>query len=274
MNYIYLDEIDSTNNEIKRLAAKGYSDKTVVSADTQTNGRGRQGHTWESPKGTSIATSILIRPSANIEITHIPRITILSALAVCDALEKASGIKTEIKWPNDVLLDHKKVSGILTELCFMPENTKAFDSEYSIIFSKGSKYIVCGIGVNVTTNDFPDEIKDMATSILLSMKEHGMSDEKISALSKKSIIEDIWENFISYYKEFEKTESLEFIKEQYERRLVNIGKRVRIFDPKGEYEATALGIDVAGRLLIETGENEYKAVDSGEVMVRGIYGYV
>lgn len=274
MQYIFLDETDSTNNEIKRLAEKGWEDRTVVSADTQTAGRGRLGHSWESPKGTSIATSLLLRPQKDIKLTQLPRITILSALAVLDAVEDATGLRAGIKWPNDVLLGDRKVSGILTELCFMSEDTFARKSDYSIVYKAGSKYIVIGIGINVTVTDFPDEIKDMATSLITAMRAHGKSEDEIAKLSRNSIIENVWTNFSCYYREFIKTGNLKFIKEKYESRLVNIGKVVRVEDPNGEYDAKALGIDPRGRLLIETKEDEFKAIDSGEVHVRGLYGYV
>jgi BirA family biotin operon repressor/biotin-[acetyl-CoA-carboxylase] ligase len=275
MRYIFLDEVDSTNNEIKRLAEKGYEDMTVVSADSQTAGRGRLGHSWTSPKGTSIATSILIRPEKlDIKMTQLPRITILTAVAVLDAIEHATGLTAGIKWPNDVLLHDKKVCGILTELCFMPKDAFAHQSDYSILHKAGNKYIVIGIGINVTVRDFPDEIKDMATSMSIAMEQAGKSKEEIEKLSRRSIIENVWTNFSYYYHEFLKTGNLNFIKKKYESRLVNIGRMVKVEDPNGEYEAKALGIDYAGKLLIEVGEDEYRAIDSGEVHVRGLYGYV
>lgn len=275
MRYIFLDEVDSTNNEIKRLAEKGYEDRTVVSADTQTAGRGRQGHSWASPKGTSIATSILLRSEElDIKIYELPRITLIAAVAVLDAIEDATGLKAGIKWPNDVLLNNKKVSGILTELCFMPKDVFAKNSDYSIVHKAGSKYIVIGIGINVTVRDFPDDIKDMATSMSLAMEEASINKEEIDKLSRNSIIENIWSNFSFYYNEFMKTGNLEFIREKYESRLVNIGRIVRIQDPNGEYEAKALGIDPAGKLLVELSDDEFRAIDSGEVHVRGLYGYV
>lgn len=275
MRYIFLDEVDSTNNEIKRLAEKGYEDMTVVSADSQTAGRGRLGHSWTSPKGTSIATSILIRPEKlDIKMIQLPRITILTAVAVLDAIEHATGLTAGIKWPNDVLLHDKKVCGILTELCFMPKDAFAHQSDYSILHKAGNKYIVIGIGINVTVRDFPDEIKDMATSMSIAMEQAGKSKEEIEKLSRRSIIENVWTNFSYYYHEFLKTGNLNFIKKKYESRLVNIGRMVKVEDPNGEYEAKALGIDYAGKLLIKVGEDEYRAIDSGEVHVRGLYGYV
>ena len=194
---------------------------------------------------------MLIKPNG-IAPEKLPQITIISALAVSDAVSKAAAGDIKIKWPNDVLLNEKKLSGILTELCFLPN---------------GEKYVIIGIGVNVLQKSFPDDISATATSLLIETKE---TEE---AFSKKEIIEDIWEGFLSYYREFQKTGDLSQMKEKYESRLINIGRTVKVLDPKGEYEAIALGIDERGRLMIEK-EDKFFFIDSGEVSIRGILGYV
>ncbi len=226
----------------------------MVSASEQTAGRGRSGHVWQSPPGTSISTSMLIYPKG-IEPERLPEITILSALSVANAVEKAyfkvAAGDVKIKWPNDVLLNQKKLSGILTELCFLPNK---------------EKYVVVGIGVNVFQKSFPADISETATSLWIETK---LED----AFSKKEIIEDIWENFLAYYDLFQKTGDLSLVKEKYEKRLINIGRIVKVLDPKGEYEAKALGIDERGRLMIEKDE-KIDFIDSGEVSIRGILGYV
>ncbi|MEE3481500.1 MAG: biotin--[acetyl-CoA-carboxylase] ligase [Lachnospiraceae bacterium] len=250
--YIYHESIDSTNNEIKRLAEDGSAAEfTVVSAGEQTAGRGRSGHVWQSPPGTSIATSILLRP-AGVDFDRIPRITILSALAVADAAEEATGLTCGIKWPNDVLLNKRKICGILTELCFDRDR---------------NPYMVVGIGVNVTVKDFPPDIADMATSLMLA------SGKPAEAFSRKAITEKIWDRFLVYYEGFLKTGDLSEIRVPYEDRLVNVNERVRVLDPLGEYEARATGIDNGGRLLVVKDNGTCAAIDSGEVSVRGIYGY-
>ena len=198
---------------------------------------------------------MLIKPNG-IAPDKLPQITIISALAVSDAVEKAvfkaAAGDIKIKWPNDVLLNEKKLSGILTELCFLPN---------------GEKYVIIGIGVNVLQKSFPDDISATATSLLIETKE----TEEV--FSKKEIIEDIWEGFLSYYRDFQKTGDLSEMKEKYESRLINIGRTVKVLDPKGEYEAKALGIDERGRLMIEK-EDKIFFIDSGEVSIRGILGYV
>lgn len=222
-----------------------------MSADEQTAGRGRSGHTWKSPPGTSISTSILVYPN-DIEAEKLPQLTILSALAVSDSVYKAAAGDVKIKWPNDVLLNEKKLSGTLTELCFLPN---------------GEKYVVVGIGVNVLQKTFPDDISETATSLLIETK------KEESAFSKQKIIEDIWEGFLVYYRDFLRTGDLSGVKEKYESLLINKGRVVKVLDPKGEYEAKALGIDEKGRLMIEK-DDGISFIDSGEVSIRGILGYV
>ena len=197
---------------------------------------------------------MLIYPN-DIAPEKLPEITIISALSVADAVEKAvpkEAGDVRIKWPNDVLLNQKKLSGILTELCFLPS---------------GEKYVVVGIGVNVFQKSFPDEISETATSLLIETK------APEGSFSKKEIIEDIWEGFSYYYKIFQKTGDLSGMKEKYESLLINTGKIVKVLDPKGEYEAKALGIDERGRLMIEK-DDGISFIDSGEVSIRGILGYV
>ena len=251
--FIYHESIDSTNNEIKRLADAGAAvEFTVVSAGTQTAGRGRSGHVWQSPEGTSIATSALLRPQG-VSLDQVPRVTILSALAVADAAEEAAGKPCAIKWPNDVLMDERKICGILTELCFDPA---------------GQPYLVVGIGVNVTVDSFPPDIADMATSLMIA------SGKPAEAFSRKAITERIWDRFAAYYETFVRTGDLSALRETYERRLINRGRTVEVLDPGGAYKALANGIDDCGRLLVTKGSGEQIAVDSGEVSVRGVYGYV
>ena len=252
LEYRYYKSIDSTNNEIKRIAESEEQEGIVVSAGEQTNGRGRRGHVWKSPSHDSIATSILLRPRVHTE--NVSRITILSAMAVCDAIREMYELETKIKWPNDVLIEEKKVCGILTELS--AENNKV-------------KYVVSGIGVNVHNMSFPEDIKDMATSIDMELKKAG----RTTIASRKELTEAIWRCFDGYYNKFIETEDLNGVKIRYNELLVNRGREVRVLDPKGGYSGIALGIDDTGALIVDTGDRTV-SVDAGEVSVRGVYGYV
>lgn len=253
ITHIYYEEIDSTNNEIKRLIEKGISEGTVVSAGTQTAGRGRSGHNWISPKGVSVATSMVLFPK-EVMIEHVPRLTLLGAVAVSQAVENLYGLKTEIKWPNDILVQKKKICGILTEM-------DAKDNQVN--------YVVVGIGVNVHQKDFASEISHMATSLDLELK--GRTSPIITHC--KDVTEEIWKCFSVLYEDFLKTQDLSGILAYYNERLVNREKKVRVLDPLGEYEGVAKEMLATGELLVDK-NGEIKKVDSGEVSVRGIYGYV
>ncbi|MCR4781186.1 MAG: biotin--[acetyl-CoA-carboxylase] ligase [Lachnospiraceae bacterium] len=248
LEFEYLNTIDSTNDEIRRRAEEGCKEGLIVSAGEQTKGKGRFGHKWESPKANSIATSILLRPDMDVE--SISQVTILAAMAVSNTISNLYGLKTGIKWPNDVLINNKKICGILTEM--KPENNIA-------------KYVIVGIGINVHDQDFPEEIKDIATSIDIEL-----SGKKGS---RKELTTAVWKEFEILYEKFLIKKNLSYIKELYNSRLLNKDKKIKVMDPRGEYEAKALGIDECGKLIIEKDGEEMK-VDSGEVHVRGLYGYV
>lgn len=258
MFYEFYPEIDSTNDELKRRAGEGRCPEyTVVSAGMQTGGRGRSGHTWSSPPGSSVSTSMIIYPEG-IEASHLPRLTPISAVAVAAAIEELYGLLAEIKWPNDVLLNKKKVCGILTEMLPAAGGMPAC--------------VIVGIGVNVHIRDFPQEIADIATSIDIAI-ESAASGQVPIRTHCEDITRGIWEHFYEYYQDFKRTEDLSGILDFYNKRLVNRGRRVRIMDPIAPYEGEALFIDETGALHVMTDTGE-RLVDSGEVSVRGIAGYV
>ena len=280
----YFEEIDSTNLEAKREGEAGAPEFTVISAGTQTAGRGRSGHTWISPKKISVATSMLLYPDG-IPMEHLPRLTIIAGVAVAEAVEELYPLHTQIKWPNDVLIGSKKICGILTEM--EAENGHA-------------KQVVCGIGVNVhqKKEDFAPEIRDMATSLDIELEKQidandtaGMQKAKSSNFdqksipldfekkwqqaSRKAITEAIWQHFLKHYEIFRANGgSLEGILESYNSRLANKNKRVRVVHQVHDFEGMALEMDPDGRLLIRRDDGSITAVDSGEVHVRGLYGYV
>lgn len=147
---VYYSQIDSTNTKAKELAARDAPEGTLVVAESQEKGRGRKGRTWFSPSQGGIYTSLILKP--NIPPSEAPKITMLTAVAVAEALLKLTPCRINIKWPNDILVNGKKIAGILTE---MSTEMDAID------------YIVVGLGMNVNTPRFPDDIKDTATSILI-----------------------------------------------------------------------------------------------------------
>ena len=254
INYIYYDEIDSTNNEIKRQLANDLPEFTVISAGAQTGGRGRSGHDWISPKGVSVSTSMVLYPR-EVSMQAIPRLTLIAAVAMAEALEQLYGLQTQIKWPNDILVSDKKICGILTELSTKDNHVDN---------------VVVGIGVNVHNRQFSEEICHMATSVDLALEQEKKSTADVHC---KELTEKIWECFLPHYKEFLKREDLSEVLEFYNERLVNKNRIVNVLDPKGAYEAVAKEMLPTGELLVEANGEQIK-IDSGEVSVRGIYGYV
>ncbi len=244
--YFY-ETIDSTNEEAKRVFEKTKRSGMIFLADTQEAGKGRRGRSWQSAPSTAIAMSYLLTP--DFPADRAPMLTIIMALATAKGIRNATGIDTVIKWPNDIVLNGKKLVGILTE---MSADKNAVN------------YCVIGTGINVSVTDFPPEIADTATSLYL---------ESGKKFPRAEICARIAEVFEDYYEEFCRQKDLSVFKDEYNSICVNIGKRVRVLDPKGEYEARSYGIDDRGELIVERDNGEKTAVYAGEVSVRGIYGY-
>ena len=239
-------ETDSTNLWIKRLAKEGAPEGTLALAEFQSAGRGRLGRSWEVPEGTSVMMSILLRPK--FEPQYAPMLTLVMGMAVAKAVKKL-GFDVSIKWPNDVVVSHKKICGILTEM-----GVRDGKIDYAVI----------GVGINVNIKEFPEEMADKATSLYLeSGKEFDRS--QISGL--------VMEAFEEYYEKFAATCDLSGLKEEYESILANYNQPVRVL-AKEPYEGVARGITDGGELLVEKTDGTIVAVSAGEVSVRGLYSYV
>ncbi len=244
---IYLDEVDSTNNYAKLVAERGAKNQTLVVSDTQTAGKGRRGRNFISPKGVSIFMTLLLRPE--ILPQKASQITIVAAMAVRDGIMKSTGMDCNIKWPNDIICGGKKLCGILTEMsCEM----------------QSVNYVVVGIGINVNNTVFPEDIEKVATSIKL---ETGVDTQR------SVLIASVMEAFDKYYTLFLKTGDLSLIKGKYNEHLINAGKTVNVISTNGSYEAIAIEMDDDGELIVKK-DGVLTKVLSGEVSVRGVYGYV
>ena len=252
IRYEYYESVDSTNDRIKERAHENESQGLVISAGTQTAGKGRIGRKWESPTKDSVSTSLLLTPD-DISLEAIPTITVVAAMAVRDALSNLYGLEGKIKWPNDIVLGGKKICGILTEM-EMKDN-KVW-------------YVVVGIGVNVHNTKFPEEIAFKATSVDIELQKQSGEKGHRSEITKA-----IWESFKKYYNIFIKTQDMSGLKEEYERYLANLNERVRIEAQENSYEAIARGINDRGQLIIEV-DGQQQIISTGEVSVRGIYGYI
>ena len=245
---VFLNETDSTNRKARILAEEGMGHGTLIVADTQTGGKGRRGRTWYSPPGTSLAMSLILKPK--LEVSKASMLTLVQAMAVASAIEEICGMEAQIKWPNDILVNGKKVCGILTEM----------NLEMMEISS-----IIIGTGVNVNQEEFPADIAEIATSLKI---------EKKRSLSRADIIEHICDLFEDYFEKFMESKDLSGMLDEYNARLISRGKIVKVLDPGKEFTGQALGINAFGELQVQKAEGEIVSVYAGEVSVRGIYGYV
>lgn len=244
---IYLPVTDSTNTQAKKMGEEGAEHGTLVVTQCQTAGRGRRGRSWESPEG-NVYFTFLLRPE--VEISRASMITLVAALAVAKAVDDVTGLDSKIKWPNDVVANGKKLCGILTE--------SSSDLEYI-------NYAVVGIGINVNQTAFPKEIAETASSLLL---------ETGHTVDRGQLLGVFLNRFEQYYETFIQTEDMSGLKDVYNEKLVNCGREVKIIEKDRERVLKALGIDNDGGLVVENSEGERESIISGEVSVRGIYGYV
>ena len=245
---LYFDTIDSTNTKAQELAEKGYPSGTLVVADKQESGKWRRGRSWVSPSGTGIFMTLMIKPDINPN--NASMLTLVAALAVAKAITSVTGEEAMIKWPNDIVVNGKKVCGILTEM----------NAQFDYI-----NHIVVGIGINVHNESFPEEISQMASSLMI--------EAGGKRFHRAQIIAETMSYFEQYYDTFLKTQDLSALVREYDKLLVNRNKSVRVLDPKEPFDGKAMGITPKGELIVDTWESR-KLVSSGEVSVRGIYGYV
>ena len=249
---IYSEETGSTNSDIFGFSDRGYPQGTLAVTSKQTTGKGRRGRTWISPPGVNIYMSILLKPDFRPETA--PMLTLVMAMSVFRAYgdECVFGIK----WPNDIVVsargeNYHKICGILTEMR-MEE--------------KEIRDIVIGIGINVNQMQFPEEIRETAGSLALALGRE---------VSRADLTAAVWRYFEEYYERFAEAQTLRPLREEYERALVNRGRKVRVLDPTAPFEGTAAGINDMGELLVQPEDGSpVRAVGTGEVSVRGVMGYV
>lgn len=245
-----LDQVDSTNNRLKSMGDQGAPEGTIVMSDEQTSGRGRLGRSFVSPKGVGLYYSLLLRPRcAPKQVSHV---TAMAAVAVCDAVESTCGLRPQIKWTNDIILAGKKLAGILTELSVEWETSSL-------------QYLVTGIGINCNqkSGDFPNEIAHMAQSLYLVLGKP--VDRALLAAELTRALERVSRELIS-----KKAEWLE----QYRKDCITLGREIQVLRGEQKRTGVATGIDENGGLIVRYDTGETGVVYSGEVSVRGMYGYV
>ena len=244
----YREETESTNDLAKKLAAEGCPEGTLVTADYQSSGKGRRGRAWSSPKGEAVYMSLVLRP--DLPPASASMVTLVGAMAVTAAVGRETGLSCQIKWPNDVVSGGRKVCGILTEM----------SAELDCIH-----YIVMGMGINTGQREFPEELREKATSLLL---------ECGRPVNRCRLAAAVLEEFEGLYARFLEDGDLRGLAAEYNSRLAGLGREVRILDPAGAYTGVSRGIDEEGGLLVEMDGGDTRRVVSGEVSVRGLYGYV
>jgi BirA family transcriptional regulator, biotin operon repressor / biotin---[acetyl-CoA-carboxylase] ligase len=246
---VHFDSIDSTNSKAKQLADSAEADGTIIISEEQTNGRGRLGRSWVSPKYKGIWMSIILKPDLNpMEAVKLTQIAAASLVLASGEL----GVKTFVKWPNDIVMNHKKVCGILTEM----------SAELTRI-----NYVIVGIGINVNIDeaDFPEDIKPIATSLKVETK---------ASVNRKELVGKILSNFENLYLKFIKENDIETSLHICRQNSALLGREIMIVKRDGNVEAKALDIDAEGRLLVQYADGSEEYVISGEVSIRGKGSYV
>lgn len=244
------EELDSTNNYLKSLPEG--PDGLAVTAESQTAGRGRMDRSFQSPRGRGIYLSVLLRPP--LPPDRLPPVTALAGVAVCAAVERVCGVRPGLKWPNDPVLNGKKLCGILTELSLEAETGRV-------------QSLVLGIGINVGQGpeDFSPEVREMATSLLQALGK---------PVSRPRLAAALLEELDRAYAALLAGDLSEYLA-AYRRDCVNLGKTVQLIPAAGGVRETAQAMDVDGEfsLVVRGADGRERTVRSGEVSVRGLWGY-
>ncbi|MBQ8910103.1 MAG: biotin--[Oscillospiraceae bacterium] len=245
---VYYDCIDSTNDRAKAMAKSGAPEGTVVVAGMQTAGRGRLGRTFHAPAGLGLYFSVILRPGCAPE--QLMHLTCAAAVAACNAVEQTSGYRPRIKWTNDLVAEKQKLGGILTELSVNAQGIV--------------EWAVIGIGINCRhrKEDFPAQLQDMATS-LLQITGHPISPAKLAAELMISLLE----------MRHRLLEDKDTVLTAYRQDCMTLNRQVVLVRGDEKCYGTALDIDSDGSLVVRFEDGSIQSVQSGEISVRGLYGY-
>ena len=241
----FFDEITSTNEYAKKLANDNANEGTIVISDSQTNGKGRLDKNWVSNKGDGIFLSLILNP--NIELFSVTQITLLAGICVCNTIKMCTNLDAKIKWPNDIIINNKKVCGILTEVSAQIDKVS---------------HIILGIGINVNNESFDESIKNKATSIFL---------ETGNKLERQKIIGYFLKEFENKYFKYKQEKNFLTFLDEYKNLCVNIGKEVKVIYCDKEITGVVLDISPLGEIILKTKKETLKIV-SGEVSLRNANG--
>ena len=248
-HFHFFSELDSTNDRLKVMARQGAPHGTVLLADRQTGGHGRMGRTFLSPEGMGVYLSILLRPScAPADLMHL---TCATGVAMCEAVEQAAHFRPSIKWTNDLVYGKRKLGGILTELGLNPKG--------------GVDYAIIGIGINCcqAETDFAPEIRDIAGS--LSMAAGREIDRSQVAAAMMDALCRMSGNLLS---------GKAWLLDQYRKDCITVGQDISLLRGEEVRHGHAVDVDDNGALVVAFPDGSVEAVNSGEVSIRGMYGYV
>ena len=242
---IWYDVIGSTNDQAKILVQQGAPHGTVLIADRQTGGRGRMGRSFSSPGGMGVYMSVILRLQTPAD--QLMHLTCAAAVAACNAVEKATGLRPGIKWTNDLVWGGRKLAGILTELVITPGETVA----------------IIGIGINCTQekSDFPEEIQDFAGSLAMVCEEN---------IDRAKMAAALIEAFCDMAADLADKQK---ILNAYRKDCITLGKEISVVKSDEVRHGCALDIDDQGALIVEFSNKHTEAVNAGEVSIRGMYGY-
>lgn len=248
-NYFHFDTLESTNTKAKELASKPGLDGAVVVSEEQTTGKGRLGRNWVSPKHRGVWMSVILKP--DIEPSSVPKIVHIAAAAVILAMQEL-GINASVKWPNDIILNGKKVCGILTEM----------SGEINHI-----DYVVVGIGINanLALEDIPPEITEKASSLYV---------ETGSAVDRKCLAAKVLNHFETLYLDFLETGTIDASLRICRDNSILLGRDIRIIARSKERRARAVDLSIDGELIVQFEDGRIEPISSGEVSVRGLNGYI
>lgn len=244
----WYDTIDSTNTLAKRLAREGAPHGTVLIAGHQTLGRGRMGRVFQSPEGMGVYLSVILRPYCSPE--KLMHLTCAAGVAMVEAVEQVSGVKPQVKWINDLVVNGKKLGGILTEMSV----------------DKGMvEYAVVGIGINClqTQCDFHPEIQSIATSLTMASG-RTIDQAKLAA----AMVDALWHMDTVLFTQKAR------LMAKYKENCITLGKEIRVIRGDSVRPGKAIDLDEDGGLLVEFPDGTTDTVSSGEVSVRGMYGYL
>lgn len=238
---VYVDELDSTQTKAQQLIAEGAAEGTIVIAEHQSKGKGTRGKAWHSPKGKGIWMSIVLKPP--IPAQYISQLTLLSAVALCRTINKQLGLNIGVKWPNDLLIDGKKVSGILLESSSEDDRLR---------------YVIAGVGisVNITKDDFPEELHSKATSLQIETGQRVNRELLLCAFLLQ--FEQLYELYME--KGFAPIRSL------WEALSVTLHRRIEVHSAQGFISGVANMLDETGALLVTEDDGQVKKIFSGDVL--------